>query len=175
MTARKTSVSIEEDTWLINGSPTLEGRVFRGSKIEGLLLNSRMVNAIFDDENAHTRTLWSYPDTGTWDAERNTDEFVAAMAEYQLHGLGAFTVNLQGGAPCGYYRLPQVREHLRSVGINVADDVLWAGLPSPESQPWHNSAFDTDRNIKQHYLDRLTKILDTADELGMVAIVGLFC
>ena len=133
-----------------------------------------MVNAIFDDENAHTRTLWSYPDTGTWDAQRNTDEFVAAMAEYQKHGLGAVTVNLQGGAPGWYYRLPQVREHLRSVGINVPDDVLWAGLPSPDSQPWHNSAFDADGNIKRPYLDRLTKILDRADELGMVAILGLF-
>ena len=59
MTARQTSVSIEQDTWLINGSPTLKGRVLGGSKIEGLLLNNRMVNAIFDDENPHTRNLWS--------------------------------------------------------------------------------------------------------------------
>lgn len=51
--------------------------------------------------------------------------------------------------------------------------LLWAGFPGPESQPWHNSAFDTGGNIKQPYFNRLTKVLDRADELGMVAILGL--
>ena len=47
-------------------------------------------------------------------------------------------------------------------------------MPSPLSQPWHNSTFDADGNLKQAYLDRLTQILDKADELGMVVILGLF-
>ena len=138
----KTAVSIQDEAWLINGKLTYQGRTFRDWNIEGLLLNSRMVNAIFDDENKHTRFLWRYPDTGVWDPERNTQEFLAAMPDYRTHGLLAFTLNLQGGAPSGYYRAPEFRAYLASVGVEIGDDLLWAGVPSPRSQPWHNSAFD---------------------------------
>ncbi len=133
-----------------------------------------MVNAIFDDENEHTRFLWQYPDTNSWDPERNTREFLAAMPDYRTHGLLAITVNLQGGAPSGYYRTPEFRKHLASIGAEIEDDLLWAGVPSPQSQPWHNSGFDAMGNLKQPYLDRLTRILDRADDLGMVVILGLF-
>ena len=37
--------------WLIDGLATHSGRTFRGHSIEGLLLNSRMANGIFDDAN----------------------------------------------------------------------------------------------------------------------------
>lgn len=171
---RKTAVSIQDEAWLINDKVTYAGRAFRDMRIEGLLLNSRMVNAIFDDENEHTRFLWHYPDTGKWDAARNTQEFLDAMPEYRAHGLLAVTVNLQGGAPSGYYRLPEFRAYMASIGAEVEDDLLWAGVPSPESQPWHNSTFDADGNLKQAYLDRLIPILDLADDLGMVVILGLF-
>lgn len=171
---RKTAVSIQDEAWLINDKLTYAGRTFRDWRIEGLLLNSRMVNAIFDDENEHTRFLWHYPDTGMWDPGRNTQEFLAAMPEYRAHGLLAVTVNLQGGAPSGYYRLPEFRAYMASIGAEVGDEQLWAGVPSPESQPWHNSTFDADGNLKQAYLDRLIPILDLADDLGMVVILGLF-
>lgn len=174
MVSRKTEVSVDGDAWLINGEPTYKGREYQGHKIEGLLLNSRMVNAVFDDDNEHTRMLWQYPDTGAWDADRNTNEFVAALPEYKAHGLLAVTVNLQGGAPLGYYRLDEFRDSMRSHGVNASDEQLWAGLPGPESQPWHNSAFDAEGNLKQPYLDRLTRILDKTDALGMVVILGLF-
>ena len=174
MSAGKTSVAIDGPSWLINGAPTYPGREYRGWSIEGLLLNSRMVNAVFDDENDHTRFLWAYPDAGRWDPGRNTDEFVAALPSYRDHGLLAVTVNLQGGSPLGYYRLDQFREHLRSTGVDATDEELWAGLPGPESQPWHSSAFDSEGGLKQHYLDRLARILDRADELGIVVILGLF-
>ena len=115
-------------------------------KIEGLLMNSRMVQGIFDDLNPQTRDRWKYPDTGKWDADRNTREFVAAMPEWRRHGLLSFTINLQGGSPEGYSK----------------------------GQPWHNSAFDDDGGLRNDYLLRLSKILDRADELGMVPIVGCF-
>ena len=63
---------------------------------------------------------------------------------------------------------------MASINVEIADDLLWAGVPSPLSQPWHNSAFDAEGNLKQSYLDRLVQILDRADELGMVVILGLF-
>jgi len=143
---RRTTVSIVEAAFHINGKPTYQGRKWNGKKIEGLLFNSRMVQGIFDDRNPKTASQWSYPDTGKWDAERNTREFIAAMPEWRRHGLLAFTLNLQGGSPQGYSK----------------------------SQPWHNSAINDDGSLSIYYMKRLERILDKADELGMVVILGYF-
>jgi len=144
--ASRTKVEIDGDTFLVNGQPTYRGRWYRGCRVEGLLLNSRMVQGIFDDENPETVGRWAYPDTGRWDPDRNTDEFVAAMPEWRQHGLAAFTINLQGGSPEGYSR----------------------------SQPWINSAIAADGSLKPAYMRRLKRILDRADELGMVVLLGLY-
>ena len=144
--SRRTEVSIRGDQFLLNGKPTYAGRSYKGMKIEGLLMNVRAVQAIFDDANPETRTKWAYPDTGKWDAERNVREFVGALPEWRRHGLLAFTVNLQGGSPEGYSK----------------------------GQPWENTAIDPDGNLRPAYMDRLSRVLDRADELGMVAIVGYF-
>jgi len=167
-------VTINGDRWLVNGRPTHEGCTYRGWEIEGLLLNSRMVQAIFDDENPVTRPLWAYPDTGKWDPERNTDECVEAMLDWRAYGLTGFTVNLQGGSPLGYYREEAFRAHIAGLGIDAPDADIWSGVPGPASQPWHNSAFDQRGNLKDVYLERLKRVLDRADELGMIVILGLF-
>ncbi len=143
--ARRTTVAIRGNAFEINGRPTYEGRTWRGRKIEGLLMNSRMVQAIFDDLNPATRSRWAYPD-GPWDAERNVREFLAAMPSWRRAGLLAITVNLQGGSPTGY----------------------------SQDQPWHNSAFDEGGALRPDYLWRLERVLDRADELGMAVIVGYF-
>ncbi len=119
-TTARTTVSIVGEAFHINGKPTYAGRTWNGRKIEGLLLNSRMVQGIFDDRNTNTVQRWVYPDTGKWDAERNTREFLAAMPEWRRHGLLAFTINLQGGAPIGY----------------------------ASQQPWHNSAIEADGSLR---------------------------
>src|SRR5687768_9097376 len=75
---RKTVVSIVGDEFHINAKPTYAGRMWKGHKIQGLLLNSRMVQGMFDDRNADTVNRWAYSDTGKWDAERNTREFISA-------------------------------------------------------------------------------------------------
>ena len=145
-TDRHTQVSIRGEDFCINGQPTYAGRIWNGHRIEGLLFNARMVQGIFDDLNPDTTNRWIYPDTGKWDANRNTREFIAAMPEWRAHGLLAFTLNLQGGSPYGYSR----------------------------EQPWRNSAFAPDGSLRADYFSRLEKILDRADELGMVAILGYF-
>jgi len=142
-----TTVSIVGDAFHINGEPTYKGRVWKGNKIEGLLMNARLVQGIFDDLNPETTSLWAYPDTGKWDADRNTREFIAAMPEWRRHGLLALTINLQGGSPKGY------------VGL---------------VQPWRNSAFDADGSLRADYAARLERIINRADELGMVVILGYF-
>ena len=79
MTHGRTQVAIDGEAWLIDRVPTYPQREYRGWRIEGLLLNSRMANAVFDDANPATRFLWRYPDTGRWDADRNSDEVVACL------------------------------------------------------------------------------------------------
>jgi hypothetical protein len=85
----KTQVSLEGGRWLINGKLTNPG-----SAAEGLLMNVRMVNATFEDRNPATRPAG-------FDADANTEEFVAKIAEYAAQGVNAFTLCLQGGMP-GY-------------------------------------------------------------------------
>ena len=143
---RHTTVMIRGDQFFINGQPTYAERVWRGSRIEGLLLNSRMVQGIFDDLNPETASRWNYPDTGRWDPDRNTREFIEAMPQWRRHGLLCVVLNLQGGSPEGY---------------------------SP-TQPWHNSAIRPDGSLRADYMRRLEQIIDRADELGMVVMTGLF-
>ena len=174
MTYQQTHVSIKNDAWLINGRSTYKGRKYRGWKIVGLLLLSRMVLATLNDENEFTRILWNYPDTGSWNPNRNTAEFVAAMPEYKAHGLLAIAINLQDGSPLAYYRdRDVVKKRLRSLGVEVSNNEVWARLLD-KSQPGHNSAFDADGCLKQPYLHRSKLILDKADKLGMVVVLGLF-
>ncbi len=141
----KTVVTIEGEAIHINGQPTYPGRYWEGHKIEGLLFNSRMVQGIFDDLNPSTRAQFHYPDTDTWDPERNTNEFVAAMPAWRDHGVLGFTINMQGGSPIGY-----------------------------GNREWRNSAFEANGELRPAYMARLKRILDRADELGMVPIVGYF-
>jgi hypothetical protein len=101
MPETQTIVSIEGDRFLIDGKPINQGRRWKDKPIEGLLFNSRMANAIIDDENPATRGVWAYLD-GEFSAERNTREFVAALPAYHAHGLRAVAINLQGGSPQGY-------------------------------------------------------------------------
>jgi hypothetical protein len=144
--ARKTNVTIVGDAFHINGRPTYEGRSWKGKKIEGLLLNSRMVQATFNDRNPETLKLWTYPDGGKWDADRNLKEFLAAMPEWRRHGLLGMTLNLQGGSPQGYSK----------------------------DQPWHNSAIDENGDLRPDDMARVKAVLDKADDLGMVVILGYF-
>jgi CubicO group peptidase (beta-lactamase class C family) len=83
--APRTRVAIVGGRWRLNGQAT-----YPGARAEGLLMNVRMVNAVFEDRNR--------PD---FDPEANTDRFLACLPEYTDRGVRAFTVCLQGGMP-GY-------------------------------------------------------------------------
>lgn len=142
-----TEIQIDGPRFLINGRPTYPGVSWRGKPIEGLLMNSRMIQAVFDDENPQTARHWRYPDTGVWDADRNTREFCAALPLYRQHGLLAVTVGLQGG---GSIYAPDVYNHYLS------------------------SAFAPDGALKPAWFNRLRRVLQAADESGMVVIVNFF-
>ncbi len=144
--SKRTTVSIKGDEFYINGKPTYEGRYWKGNKIQGLLINSRMVQGIFDDLNPETREKFIYPDTKEWDPDRNTREFVESMDAWHKHGLNSFTINLQGGSPVGY----------------------------GNQKNWINSAYYEDGKLRPDFMGRLEKILNKADDLHMVVILGLF-
>ena len=83
--AARTRLELDGPRFRLNGRLTYSGR-----PAEGSLLNVRMVNSVFEDENRKE-----------FDPDRNTAEFVGRMPEYVNHGIRAFTVSLQGGFP-GY-------------------------------------------------------------------------
>jgi hypothetical protein len=215
--ARKTEVAIKGDAFLINGRPTYAGRMFNGKKVEGLLMNTRMVQGIFDDLNPETASRWVYPDTKKWEPDRNTTEFMAAMPEWKRHGVLAFTINLQGGspgfaggrgrrgggaagaaAPAGGAATGQTAAAPAAAAPGTgaqptppaappAGERGGAGAAPPGGGPegrgrgrgptgpqLENSAIDPEGNLRPAYMARLKRILDRADELGMVAIVGYF-
>ena len=111
-----------------------------------MLLNSRMAQATFDDLNPETAKRWAYADSGTWDAERNVSEFIAAMPEWKARGLLAVTVNFQGGSPEGYSK----------------------------TQPWETGAFNAGGELRREFTERMRRVLDAADANGMAVILGCF-
>jgi len=142
----RTRVEIVGTDFHINGAPTYPGREWNGHRIEGLLMNSRMVQGVFDDLNPETVGRWAYPDTGKWDAERNVREFIEAIPLWRQHGLLAVTVNFQGGSPEGYSK----------------------------THPWDTGAFEADGTLRPAFGERMARILTAADRHGMVVILGYF-
>ncbi|MBP8258808.1 MAG: serine hydrolase [Verrucomicrobia bacterium] len=82
----RTQVALFQGRWMINGRPTNPG-----TALEGLLMNVRMVNAVFEDRAKRPE----------FDPEANADRFIARIPDYAAHGVNAFTLCLQGGMP-GY-------------------------------------------------------------------------
>lgn len=87
----KTRIGIEKDQWLLNGKVINEG-----SQAEGLLMNVRMVNAVFEDRGDKMPKEFH-----EFDKIQNTENFISKIPEYMSHGVNAFTISLQGGNP-GY-------------------------------------------------------------------------
>ena len=126
--SRRTAVAIAGDAFHINGQPTYEGRTWKGHTIEGLLLNSRMVQGIFDDLNPETRGKLGLPRHRS----RGTPSATPASSSPPCPSGGDTAcwpsrINLQGGSPQGYSK----------------------------DQPWHNSAFTADGALRPEYLARL--------------------
>ncbi len=100
-----------------------------------------------DDLNLTTQSLFRYPDTKTWDPDRNTEEFIAAMPKWYEKGLRSFTLNMQGGQPGGFEN--------------------WY-------QHFINRGYNEDGTLHPGYMKRLKRILDKADDMGMIVMLGYF-
>lgn len=123
-----TIVTIVGDGFHLNGRPTYEGRAWQGRRVEGLLMNSRMVQAIFDDGNPETRQLehlsWAF----------------------------SLAVVLAARALLSHARLPSA-EALRSwVGANVLSRMnsLFLGVPQwlyPHAQALPHAPLEDARHV----------------------------
>jgi hypothetical protein len=76
----QTRISIKDTHWYFNGRIT-----YPASQAEGLLMNVRMVNAVFEDRKR--------PD---FDADKNADEFIYIIPDYVAHGIRAVIVFVYG-------------------------------------------------------------------------------
>lgn len=90
-TGSHTKVAIKDGRWAINGEWT-----HPDSPAEGLLMNVRMVNAVFEDTGSTAKSHLP-----GFDPDENTDNFIRQIPDYAAHGVRAFTISLQGGFP-GY-------------------------------------------------------------------------
>jgi hypothetical protein len=87
----RTEVFISNNKWYFNGEV-----INQGSPAEGLLMNVRMVNSVFEDRGPELKKQ-----NVDFNSSKNTDEFISAVPEYVAKGVNAFTISLQGGLP-GY-------------------------------------------------------------------------
>lgn len=84
---KNTLVSIKKDKVYFN-----DKIINPGSPAEGLLMNVRMVNSVFEDRGEESSKL-----PANFDPMTNTNKFISKIPEYIASGVNAFTICLQGG------------------------------------------------------------------------------
>lgn len=137
----KTKLSIKGNDFYINGKPVYD-EIEGCPRSKGLLMNARFIQGIFDDKTERKRFNRF---NKLFDADSNTDEFIAALPEWYEYGLRAITVGIQGGMP------------VFTIDVQTID----------------NNPFGSDGlSFDEAYVNRLDKIIRAADSLGMVIIIN---
>lgn len=143
----KTKYQIIGQDFYINGAKTYSELPEGNPNAQGLLMNARFIQGVFNDVNPAHRTL--YDRFGKkWDPDRNTQELCEALPQWYKVGLRAFTVGLQAGGPIYSY-------------------TDWAELET--------AAFSRDGKVLNPDTWRRTaQIIKAADEIGMLVILSFF-
>lgn len=138
----QTNLTIKGRDFYINGKPVYD-EIEGHSSSKGLLMNARFIQGIFDDKSDRERYNRFHK---LFDADGNTDDFIAALPEWYEYGLRAVTVGVQGGMP------------VFTIDVHTID----------------NNPFSPDgMTFDEAYAKRLDKIIQAADALGMVVIVNI--
>ncbi|MFI3207070.1 MAG: hypothetical protein R3Y33_07460 [Clostridia bacterium] len=139
-----TNLSIESTKFLINNKLTYSEIENCPKEYHGLLMNSRMIQGIFDDASDVTRFNRYGKE---FSADKNTDEFIDSLQDWYNHGLRAVAVGFQGGGPC----------------FTMDNHTI-------DNNPFSEDGL----SMKQAYLDRMEKVILAADKIGMIVIVSYF-
>ena len=141
----KTTISIENESFLINGKLTYSEIATSKPEAHGLLMNARFIQGIFDDKADPDRfARWG---NATWDPAANTQGLIDAMPEWYGYGLRAFTTGFQGGGPC---------------------------FTAPNHTIDNNPFGDDGTQLDPAYAERMDALIRGADEQGMAVIVSYF-
>lgn len=139
-----TVLSIAGDQFRLNDKLTYKNIEGCDHKYHGLLMNIRMIQGVFDDQQAPQR----FNRFGRkFDAQTNTDELIASLGQWYAHGIRAITIGFQGGGPC----------------FTMDNNTI-------SNSPYREDGLTIDLS----YLSRMEKIIRAADQIGMVVIVSLF-
>ncbi|MCB0104868.1 MAG: hypothetical protein KDE53_03150 [Caldilineaceae bacterium] len=141
----KTTLSIQNESFLINEQLTYQEIAGSNPSAHGLLMNARFIQGIFDDKADPQRfARWGHDQ---WDPEAHTDALIAALPMWYRYGLRAFTVGFQGGGPC----------------FTINNRTI-------ENNPFGAAGTTLD----PAYGNRMDRLIRAADLLGMVVIVSYF-
>lgn len=139
---KKTSLIIEGSKFLINNKLTYNE--IEGCSYQGLLMNARFIQGVFDDKADRERF---HRFGRRFDPQENTELLLHALPAWYEAGIRAVTVGFQGGGPC----------------FTIDNAKI-------ENNPYGNDG----KQIDPAYLERMGRIIDEADRIGMVIIVSLF-
>jgi len=138
----KTTISIQGQHFLINGQKTYTDIQGSPASVQGLLMNARFIQGIFDDKTDPSR----FNRFGRiFDPEQNTRDLIDALPQWQAYGLRALTIGLQGGGPC-----------------YTTDN------KTIDNNPYGADGL----KIDPAYLGRLDRLIRAADAIGMIIIVS---
>jgi hypothetical protein len=141
----KTRLEVKGRSFLINGKPTYSEIPGGNPSAQGLLMNARFIQGVFDDAADPGR--FARYGFDRWDPEDHTDRLIAALPEWYAYGLRAFTVGFQGGGPC----------------FTIDNTTI------------QNNPFGTDgKKLDGAYAARMDRLIRGADAAGMVVIVSYF-
>lgn len=162
----RTVVDVVGDKFRINGKLTYSELPSCPTSLRGLMFNVRAVNATFDDldralpkgflDDGGNRPQNNFAGYGPWDADANTDRFIAALPSWRARGVQAVTLSFQGGCSCS---------RNREAGVSLAGD-----QQTPNNNPFGSQGTP----IQPAYLARMKRAIDALDANGMACILGLF-
>ncbi|MBS12794.1 MAG: hypothetical protein CME19_14460 [Gemmatimonadetes bacterium] len=140
-----TTISIENESFLINDKLTYSDLDGSNPNAHGLLMNARFIQGIFDDKADPGRfARWG---NDIWDPKAHTQGLIDALPEWYGYGLRAFTTGFQGGGPCF------------TINNGTID----------------NNPFSEDgKSLDPAYAERIDSLIWGADALGMAVIVSYF-
>ncbi len=140
-----TVLTIEKTRFLINGKLTYSEINDCPEDRQGLLMNSRMIQGIFDEASDPSRfARYGFDE---WDPNAQTDRLIESLPEWYAYGLRAITVGFQGGGPC---------------------------FTVPNLEITNNPFGEDGKSLDPAYAERMDRIIKACDALGMVVIPSYF-